>query len=107
VSISIAVAAAILIGCVCLRAGAANAHEWYPHECCNGDDCAPVDKVIRLTPAGTGDPRLIVTSRHGTAVVPGTLPSRESKDHRMHVCMRPSFYGGMGVVCLFMPPSMY
>jgi hypothetical protein len=35
------------------------------------------------------------------------LPLRESKDHRMHVCMRPSLYGGMGVICVFMPPSMF
>ena len=63
-----------------------------------------MDKAVRLS---NSDNQFIVTSRHGTAIVPVTLPHRVSKDHRMHVCMRPSLYGGMGVICLFMPPSMY
>jgi hypothetical protein len=84
----------------------AQAHDWYPAECCNGSDCAPADAVVRLSSDGK-PPRLLVTSKHGTALVPVTLPYRESKDHRMHICMRPSLYGGMGVICIFMPPSMY
>jgi hypothetical protein len=85
----------------------AHAHDWYPHECCSGGDCAVVDRLVPLSPTGDSGPRFIVTSKHGTASVPSTLPLRESKDHRMHVCMRPSLYGGMGVICVFMPPSMF
>jgi hypothetical protein len=85
----------------------AQAHEWYPQECCHRGDCAPVDEVNRLTSKDNDAPRLVVTSKHGTAVFPATLPWRKSEDHRMHVCMRPSLYGGMGVVCIFVPPPMY
>ncbi len=85
----------------------AKAHEWYPHDCCYAGDCAPVDNVTRISPAGGGDTRLVLTSKHGTAILPPDFPMRESKDHRMHVCMRPSLYRGMGVTCVFMSPSMY
>jgi hypothetical protein len=85
----------------------AKAHDWCPYDCCHGGDCAPVDNVTRIAPGGSGEGRLILTSKHGTAILPPDLPVRESKDHRMHVCMRPSLYGGMGVTCVFMPPSMY
>jgi len=89
------------------------AHDWYPFECCSGLDCAPVEKaeVVRssiyaglaaLPNQSAGD--LIVTSRHGSAIVPSDLPRRESKDHRMHVCMRPQSSGQMRVICIFLPP---
>jgi hypothetical protein len=87
--------------------GKPHAHSWYPNECCHDGDCAPVDKVDRLAPASGKASPLIVTTRHGTAVVPSTLPIQQSKDHRMHACMRPSLYEGMGVICIFMPPDMY
>ena len=84
----------------------AKAHDWYPHECCHGGDCAPVDNVTRIVTAAS-EAGLILTSKLGTALLPPNFPVRESKDHRMHVCMRPSLYGGMGITCVFMPPSMY
>jgi hypothetical protein len=79
----------------------ASAHEWYPIECCSGYDCAPVEQTKISDVA-----ELIVTSKHGTGVVPETMPRRESKDHRMHVCMRPSSDGRMRVICVFLPPSL-
>ena len=85
----------------------ARAHDWYPMECCHATDCAPVEKTAWLVPTSGAARQLIVTSKHGTAIVPQTLPVRESRDNRMHVCMRPSLYGGMGVICLFVPPAMY
>jgi hypothetical protein len=63
-------------------------------------DCAPVDR-IDVTDAGG----VRVTSRLGTAVVPAEMPRRESKDNRMHVCMRRSLTGAMKVICVFIPPS--
>jgi hypothetical protein len=87
----------------------AQAHGWYPKECCNDMDCAPVENIARFVPAGGGPAQLIVTSKHGTALVPENFPVRESKDARAHVCMRHSPddpFGDMGVVCLFIPPSM-
>jgi hypothetical protein len=85
--------------------GAVRAHDWYPVECCHSIDCAPVDSVGQIVPTGGGVPQLVVTSKHGTAVVPQDLPRRPSKDNRMHVCMR-SLNGITYVLCLFVPPSM-
>ena len=90
----------------------AMAHDWYPLECCHGMDCAPVEKVEFVpTPAsttGTGaltvPSLMMVTTKHGSVLVPATFPRRESKDNRMHACMRPSD-GGMRLLCLFIPPS--
>jgi hypothetical protein len=96
-----------------LAATPAAAHDWYPLECCHHEDCAPVDKVeIVPTPAVSGldgapagPPATMVTTRHGTAVVPANFPRRESKDHRMHACMMPGEGGKMRLICIFMPPS--
>jgi hypothetical protein len=81
-----------------------NGHDWYPLECCHAQDCAAVESSVRLVPAGGGVSQLIVTSKHGTAVVPNDLPVRESKDSRMHVCMRRDL-DYVEVTCLFMPPG--
>jgi hypothetical protein len=62
------------------------AHGWYPKECCHEMDCAPVERIVRLVPTASGLPQLIVTSKHGTAIIPHDYPVRESKDGRMHVC---------------------
>jgi len=75
------------------------AHDWYPIECCHGMDCAPVERA-ELQEGST----LVVTSKHGTGVVPASLPRRESKDHNMHVCMRPTGGGQMRIICVFLPP---
>ena len=95
----------------------AAAHDWYPMECCHAMDCAPVEKVEMLqgpamasmlggtsasTPIGS---TMLVTSKHGSVIVPANFPRRESKDHRMHVCMRPGEGGTMRILCIFLPPS--
>jgi hypothetical protein len=77
----------------------AAAHDWYPWDCCSGLDCAPVERAELLPNA-----ELLVTSKHGTAVVPASFPRRESKDNRMHVCMRKGS-NGMAPICLFLPPA--
>ena len=77
----------------------AAAHDWYPMECCHAMDCAPVDKVEMLpgpsiasmlsTPAQADSVGgMLVTTRHGSVIVPANFPRRESKDNRMHACMR-------------------
>lgn len=98
---------------IALVATPANAHDWYPVECCSGLDCAPVEKseVVRETMHADmmslfgGAPPLAgglrVTTQHGTAIVPPTLTPRESKDHRMHACIRAG-----KVICIFLPPGM-
>ena len=99
----------------------AAAHDWYPMECCSGMDCAPVEKVEILpgpaftgmlgTPAHASVPgAMLVTTKHGSVVVPANFQRRESKDSRMHACMRPTpaangAPGGMRLICIFLPPS--
>jgi hypothetical protein len=92
----------------------AAAHDWYPMECCSGLDCAPVEKVEMLPgppiASVTGGPvtlgAMMVTTKHGTVAVPATFPRRESKDNRMHACMRPGEGGKMRLICIFIPPSI-
>jgi len=91
----------------------AAAHDWYPTECCHEMDCAPVERTEVPTPtaadgngAAVGPPAMIVTTKHGSVLVPGDFPRRESKDHRMHACMMPGLGGQMQLICIFMPPSM-
>lgn len=81
---------------IALTAGPVRAHDWYPLDCCSGQDCAPV-----LNAQFDPDRGLVVTSRHGTIAVPASFPRRESKDNRMHVCIR---YGTLR--CFFEPPMM-
>jgi hypothetical protein len=96
-----------------LAATPAAAHDWYPLECCHEMDCAPVDRT-EIVPTPTSDPRetaagqpaMVVTTKHGSVLVPGNFPRRESKDHRMHACMMPGVGGQMQLICIFMPPSM-
>lgn len=85
--------------CLMLAALPASAHDWYPWDCCSGFDCAPVDRA-ELLPSS----ELLVTSKHGTALVPATFPTRDSQDNRMHICMRKA-EGGMKPICIFLPPS--
>jgi hypothetical protein len=98
---------------ILLAATPAAAHDWYPLECCHDTDCAPVDKVEMVpTPTAT-DPQaasvgplaMLVTTKHGTALVPANFPRRESKDHRMHACMMPGQGDKMRLICIFLPPS--
>ena len=94
----------------------AAAHDWYPIECCHALDCAAVQKVEMMPAPGItgilGSPayastigEMIVTTKHGTVVVPANFPRRESKDNQMHACMRPTSEGGMRLLCLFLPPA--
>ena len=50
-------------------APSAGAHDWYPHECCHDKDCAPVESMTRIVPAGDGTPYMVVTSKHGKAIL--------------------------------------
>jgi hypothetical protein len=95
----------------------AAAHDWYPMECCHAMDCAPVENVEMLPgpsiasmlapPAQAGGlGGMLVTTKHGSVVVPADFPRRESKDNRMHACMRPIANGGMRLICIFLPPAI-
>jgi hypothetical protein len=99
-----------------VTAAPAAAHDWYPLECCSGMDCAVVEKVEMVPAPGisgilgspayaAGPGSMMVTTKHGTVVVPANFPRRESKDNQMHACMRPTADGGMRLLCLFLPPA--
>lgn len=98
----------------CMFATPAHAHDWYPIECCSGLDCAPVDhaRVIQGgyaynlpgSSAQAAGPALEVTTKHGTAIVPPGMTRRESRDHRMHACIRKTWNGETRVICVFIPP---
>ena len=93
-----------LVGTTLLCSTQASTHDWYPMECCHHDDCAPVESVERLVPTG-GAPRNSFAHEAWHDAHPRKL-LRESKDGRMHICVRANDYGRDDVMCLFMPPSM-
>jgi hypothetical protein len=107
-----------LLAAALMAATPAAAHDWYPMECCSSMDCAPVEKVEMLpgpaiasmlsTPAQADAlGAMLVTTKHGSVVVPANFPRRESKDNRMHACMRPNPGGnGMRLICIFLPPAI-
>jgi hypothetical protein len=71
-----------------------------------GADCAPVDSATWLSPESGDERHLVVTSKHGKAVVRQGASIRISKDHRMHVCMQQfDPLGEMEIICLFLPPD--
>jgi hypothetical protein len=86
----------------------AQAHDWYPKECCHDNDCAPVESISRSSSltAWSELPNMVVTTKHGTAIVPPSLPRRASRDNRMHACMNPGPMGRMQVICIFTPPTL-
>ena len=95
-----------------LVATAAVAHDWYPIECCSGMDCAPVEKVEIMPVQSAGimgsttlPGTMMITTKHGSVIVPANFPRRESKDNRMHACIRASGGGNLRLICLFLPPS--
>jgi|SRR5262245_44144097 hypothetical protein len=98
---------------VLLAATPAAAHDWYPLECCHHMDCAPVDHAEFVATPATSETQgvapapgaMVVTTRHGSVLVPANFPRRESKDHRMHACMMPGAGGQMQLICIFLPPS--
>ena len=83
----------------------AQAHSWYPPECCHDVDCAPVESISKVQPEDGSAPLLRVTSSVGTVVIPAGFPARPSKDHRMHICVSYDEFGGRALLCWFMPPS--
>ena len=103
-----AVIALLGLAVACVLLTPAQAHDWYPRECCHDNDCAPVESVARISSLATSSqlPSTVVTTKHGTAVVPPNLPRRESKDNRMHACMNPGPMGKMQLICLFTPPTL-
>ena len=94
--------------------GRALAHSWYPIECCSANDCAPADKVESVqqfnagifgTPAHASTPLMLITTKHGSVIVPPDFPRRDSPDGKTHVCMRRTSDGSMRLLCVYIPPA--
>ena len=80
----------------------AQAHDWYPLECCSDRDCAPADTVERRD-----DGSYLVTSRGMSAVIPADYTRwRRSPDGRIHVCIRKLRSGAEYLVCAFRGPGV-
>ncbi len=75
----------------------AQAHSWYPKECCNEKDCHEVDNVTEM-PDGSTQVRV------GSDIlsVPRTLKRRRSLDERYHVCYG-KLNGTTSIYCFFQP----
>lgn len=76
----------------------------YDLECCHSMDCAPVEKAesaATATASGLVPLGMTVTTKKGTVFVPPDFPRRESKDGRMHVCIRAG-----KLLCIYMPPAL-
>ena len=56
---------AVLMAALGLLSWEAHAHDWYPLECCSGQDCGPAETVERRP-----DGSYLVTSRGLSAVIP-------------------------------------
>ena len=80
----------------------AQAHDWYPLECCSDRDCAPADTVVRRE-----DGSILVTSRGMSATIPADYAKwRRSPDERIHVCIRKLRSGAEYLVCAFRGPGV-
>jgi hypothetical protein len=79
------------------------AASWYPPNCHFVDYCAAVDRVTWSLPENAAAPRLIFASLHGEAAVQRNFTVHESKDGRVHVCMRYDAFGDLEVTCLLVP----
>lgn len=79
----------------------ARAHEWYPLECCGGQDCGPADTVVRYD-----DGSYLVTARGLSVVIPATYGKwKPSPDGQVHVCIRQLVLGGSMLMCAFRGPG--
>jgi hypothetical protein len=81
----------------------AQAHDWYPAECCSGQDCMTATK-IEVDRNGW----LLVLVGELRVPIPPGFAIRTSPDSHIHICFRESF-GDVGLhshlvpMCLFLP----
>lgn len=72
-------------------------HSWYSWQCCSDNDCA---EVIDQQEDGHGG--IIVTSKHGTVLIPPDFERKPSQDEKFHVCMRQGTYR-IVPICYYVP----
>lgn len=80
------------------------AHDWYPCECCSGQDCYPVSSVeIRLTKEGA---YIVVSTGEIFAHPDSAAPIRKARfstDGQYHRCTPNGERGNVYTICLFIP----
>jgi hypothetical protein len=92
-------AALALVGAFALFLGAsvALAHSWYPHWCCNDDDCRELfeeqGEIVQRAPGGwrLWDGRFVPRES-----------ARPSPDSRFHLCEEVTT---KAIICFFAPPD--
>lgn len=83
----------------------ADAHSWYPRECCSNQDCMMADAIEADGRGG----RSVLVGQVRIPVPDGTQP-RPSPDGRIHACFR-SWAGDLNglqtfsLICLFIPAA--
>ena len=93
---------ALWAGLLALALPAAQAHDWYPNECCSDKTARLADSVVRRE-----DGSYLVTSRGMSAVIPADYSKwRRSPDGRIHVCIRKLRSGAEYLVCAFRGPGV-
>ena len=81
-----------------LVVGSAQAHHWYPRECCTDQDCFRATVVVRRP-----DGSLKIDAGHITVIVPPGFPARPSQDNDPHVCVYRDIRGRYHARCVFLP----
>lgn len=74
-----------------------NAHEWYPPECCGGNDCHVVDSI-----KWEGKNIIATVGAENITVTPGSTRWKPSPDAQYHICYT-NAYDAPHVYCFFIP----
>ena len=98
-------ASSLSIGVLLGSANDADAHSWYPKECCSNHDCVAADTVVD----GGADGKTVIVGQTRIPIPDGQV-RRASPDGRVHVCFRSGpgeLYGDPNylILCLFLPPE--
>ena len=81
-----------------LDAPNAQAHLWYPKECCNELDCFRANSVVRQP-----DGSLRIRAGNKTVIVPPDFEKLPSQDRDAHICVFSDLQGRYHPRCVFLP----
>jgi len=95
-----ALAALAFAALLSVTARRANAHDWYPVECCHDNDCAQIaDESVQETPNGYvvtiapgGHPMWQASKQRPLTIAVPYAKARRSPDGHFHLCMSSSGY---------------
>lgn len=86
-----------------IAAEMAEAHDWYPSECCSGQDCREIsDAAVEVGPEG------YLLKLTGETIPHGDERVRFSPDARFHQCIVPADHNrGAYTRCVFVPARSF